>query len=96
MRLRWKCAGTPPHVNKHDCPTEYRVKDKLLVAVKTAAHPTDNTAHRTTRGPQRPRHISTVTLCRARRWSGSDQPLLFRLICHTSGLEWGGPIYLLH
>jgi hypothetical protein len=28
VRLRWKCTGTPTAVNKHDYPTEYRVKDK--------------------------------------------------------------------
>jgi hypothetical protein len=27
-RLMWKCTGTPTAVNKHDYPTEYRVKDK--------------------------------------------------------------------
>ncbi len=26
--LRWKCTCTPTAVNKHDYPTEYRVKDK--------------------------------------------------------------------
>jgi len=46
-RLRWKCTGTPTAVNKHDYPTEYRVKDKrgewhvqcdciVLVTVKKA------------------------------------------------------------
>ena len=28
VRLRWKCTGTPTAVNKHNYPTEYRVKDK--------------------------------------------------------------------
>ena len=28
VRLRWKCAGTPTAVNKHDYPTEYKVRDK--------------------------------------------------------------------
>ncbi len=28
VRLRWKCTGTPTRVDKHDYPTEYRVKDK--------------------------------------------------------------------
>ena len=28
MRLRWKCTCTPTAVNKHNYPTEYRVKDK--------------------------------------------------------------------
>jgi hypothetical protein len=28
VRLRWKCTGTPTAVNKHDYPTEYRVRDK--------------------------------------------------------------------
>ncbi len=47
VRLRWKCTGTPTAVNKHDYPTEYRVKDKrgewhvqcdciVLVTVKKA------------------------------------------------------------
>jgi len=27
-RLRWKCTGTPTAVNKHDYPTEYKVRDK--------------------------------------------------------------------
>ena len=27
VRLRWKCTGTPTRVDKHDYPTEYRVKD---------------------------------------------------------------------
>ena len=45
--LRWKCTGTPTAVNKHDYPTEYKVKDKkgewrvqcdcmVLVTVKKA------------------------------------------------------------
>jgi hypothetical protein len=28
VRLRWKCTGTPTAVNKHDYPTEYKVRDK--------------------------------------------------------------------
>ena len=28
VRLRWKCTCTPTALNKHDYPTEYRVKDK--------------------------------------------------------------------
>jgi hypothetical protein len=28
LRWKWKCTGTPTVVNKHDYPTEYRVKDK--------------------------------------------------------------------
>ena len=28
VRLGWKCTGTPTRVDKHDYPTEYRVKDK--------------------------------------------------------------------
>ena len=28
VRLRWKCTCTPTAVNKHNYPTEYRVKDK--------------------------------------------------------------------
>ena len=28
VRLRWKCSGTPTAVNKHDYPTEYKVRDK--------------------------------------------------------------------
>jgi len=28
VRLRWKCKGTSTCVDKHDYPTEYRVKDK--------------------------------------------------------------------
>ncbi len=28
VRLRWKCMGTPTAVNKHDYPTEYKVRDK--------------------------------------------------------------------
>jgi hypothetical protein len=28
VRLRWKCTGTPTAINKHDYPTEYRVRDK--------------------------------------------------------------------
>ena len=28
VQLRWKCTGTPTRVDKHDYPTEYRVKDK--------------------------------------------------------------------
>ena len=47
VRLRWKCTGTPTAVNKHDYPTEYKVKDKkgewhvqcdciVLVTVKKA------------------------------------------------------------
>ena len=47
VRLRWKCTCTPTAVNKHDYPTEYRVKDKrsewhvqcdciVLVTVKKA------------------------------------------------------------
>jgi hypothetical protein len=27
-RLKWKCTGTPTAVNKHDYPTEYKVRDK--------------------------------------------------------------------
>ena len=27
-RLMWKCTGTPTAVNKHDYPTEYKVRDK--------------------------------------------------------------------
>jgi hypothetical protein len=27
-RLMWKCMGTPTAVNKHDYPTEYKVRDK--------------------------------------------------------------------
>jgi hypothetical protein len=26
--LKWKCTGTPTAVNKHDYPTEYKVRDK--------------------------------------------------------------------
>ena len=47
VRLRWKYMGTPTAVNKHDYPTEYRVKNKqgeghvqcnciMLVIVKKA------------------------------------------------------------
>ena len=28
VRLRWKCTGTPTHVDKHDYSAEYRVKGK--------------------------------------------------------------------
>ncbi len=28
VRLRWKCTGTPTRVDKHNYPTEFRVKDK--------------------------------------------------------------------
>ena len=28
VRLRWKCTGTPTAVNKHNYPTEYKVRDK--------------------------------------------------------------------
>ena len=28
VQLRWKCMGTPTTVNKHDYPTEYKVRDK--------------------------------------------------------------------
>ncbi len=28
VRLRWKCTGTPTRVDKHDYPTEYKIKDK--------------------------------------------------------------------
>jgi hypothetical protein len=27
VRLRWKCTGTPTAINKHDYPTEYKVRD---------------------------------------------------------------------
>ena len=27
-RLMWKCTGTPTAINKHDYPTEYKVRDK--------------------------------------------------------------------
>jgi hypothetical protein len=49
--LRWKCTGTPTRVDKHDYPTEYKMKEKkgewhvqcdciLLVTVRKAVERT--------------------------------------------------------
>ena len=29
VRLKWKCTGTPTAVNKHDYPTEYKVRNNI-------------------------------------------------------------------